>query len=425
MIDPRHAAQTVSLLGAEGIVLALCGEWARARDALDRSLTLADRHQFPASEHWSTLLGRHRIDIATGETTRARAKLLRDAAGFPAGMRRDFALILADVALAAQALRDHGAIPPDLVEQVIRRAGAYNWRGFATLLAPIAARLCADALRLGIEPEFARRVVRERHLPAASPYDPHWPWPIRVHALGGLRVSVDDAPLTFGPRAQRKPLDLLKAIVAHGPAPVDSAVLLDALWPDAEGAAARAAFDMTLMRLRKLLGREEAITLDAGHVALEPACAWVDAWAFAHGATDDYPGPLFGSDPVAPWWAAARERLHQRFLRRTLERGAALEQAGEVEAALATFEAGLAQDPLAEALYRVAVFGKTKQSIAELTEGETQGGRLALFNSKGENMVVAGVVAGGFGVVRAGPEGFKSGGLLLGLPGSYIAGRPN
>ena len=64
------------------------------------------------------------------------------------------------------------------------------------------------------------------------------------------------------------------------------------------------------------------------------------------------------------------------------------------------------------------------QSVAELTEGESQGGRLSLFSSRGENMVVAGVAAGGFGVVRAGPEGFKPGGLLLGLPGSYIAGKP-
>ena len=70
-----------------------------------------------------------------------------------------------------------------------------------------------------------------------------------------------------------------------------------------------------------------------------------------------------------------------------------------------------------------AITNGSGQSIAELTEGESKGGRLALFSSSGENMVVAGVDAGGFGVVRAGPESFKPGYGLLGLPGSYIAGK--
>ena len=120
----------------------------------------------------------------------------------------------------------------------------------------------------------------------------------------------------------------MKAIIAHGPAPVDAAVVLDALWPDAEGAAARASFDMAVMRLRKLLGGEDALMLDAGHIGFNPANVWVDAYAFAHGDSETYSGPLFGSDAVAPWWAAARERLHQRFLKRTHARGLQFEKAG-------------------------------------------------------------------------------------------------
>jgi DNA-binding SARP family transcriptional activator len=160
-------------------------------------------------------------------------------------------------------------------------------------------------------------------------------------------VEVDGELLAFGPRAQRKAVDLLKVIVAHGPAPVEAAIVLDALWPDAEGGAARAAFDMTVMRLRKLLRHEDALRLDAGRIGLTPGSVWVDAFAYAQGATDEYAGPLFGADVVEPWWAAARERLHQRFLRRTLERGEAIEKAGQIDAALAVYEAGLAQDTLA------------------------------------------------------------------------------
>lgn len=216
-------------------------------------------------------------------------------------------------------------------------------------------RLLVYALRSGIEPEYVRSLIRKFAITADSPAVVDWPWPVRVYALGTLGVEVNDEPVRFGPRAQRKPLDLLKVIVAHGPAPVDAAVVLDALWPDAEGDAARAAFDMAVMRLRKLLGRDDALRLDAGRVSLDPGCVWVDAFAFSEGAIDDYPGPLFGADAVLSWWAGARERLHQRFLRRTHDRGGALERAGEHEAALAVYEAGLAQDPLAEDLYQGAI----------------------------------------------------------------------
>jgi LuxR family maltose regulon positive regulatory protein len=353
--DPRHAVQAAALLGTEAVVLALGGDWHRSLAAFDRAEALARAHGHPETDLWSRALGRHRVLIASGEAARAREGLLSDARSYPEGLRRDFALILADVAAADIEWATHGAIPPALVTAIMERARAYDWRGITNLLVPVVARICSEALRLGIEVEFVRRLIREKRLPAPSPYASHWPWPVRIHALGGFRIVVDERPLAFGPRAQRKPLDLVKAIVAHGPAPVDAAVVLDALWPDAEGAAARASFDMTVMRLRKLLGRDDALVLDAGHLGFDPTRVWVDAHAFAHGATDDYAGPLFGSDAVERWWAAPRERLHQRFLRRTLERGLAFERQGDADAALAVYEAGLAQDPLAEDLYQGAI----------------------------------------------------------------------
>ena len=353
--DPRHIVQAVTLLSSEAVVLGLAGEWSRSVATFDRADALAREHAHPETDFWNRALGRHRVLIASGQAKPAREGLLRDAARYPEGLRRDFALTLADVALAASEWKARSAIPAELVTRIMERAREYNWRGITILLVPIVARICSEALRLDIEVEFARRLIRDKRLPAPSPYAPDWPWPIRIHALGGLRIAVDDKPLVFGARAQRRPLDLVKAIIAHGPAPVDAAVVLDALWPDAEGAAARASFDMAVMRLRKLLGHEDALVLDAGHLGLDPARVWVDAYAFANGANEHYPGPLFGSDAVEPWWAAARERLHQRFLRRTLERGLEFERQGAPDAALAVYEAGLAQDPLAEDLYQGAI----------------------------------------------------------------------
>jgi len=299
---------------------------------------------------------RERLEIASGDATRAGQALLEESERHPErSLYREISRILADVASAADALRREGAIPPELTRRIVERAHEHAWPGFATLLAPIAARLCSDALRMGIEVEFVRHVIRERHLPAPDAYEPFWPWPVRIHALGGLRVDANDVPIQFGPKPPRKPLELLKLLVARGPGAIDMATVFDALWPDAEGAEARGAFDMAVLRLRKLLGRDDALRLDGGRIGFDPACVWVDAFAFQHGAIDDYPGPLFGEDVVAPWWAGARERLHQRFLRLAQDRGRALEQRGEFEQALSLYEAALAQDPLAENLYRGAI----------------------------------------------------------------------
>ncbi len=355
LVDPSHARQVINVLEVESNVLALHGDWARAQAVLRRARELAEQNGFPSSQMWNIEVFEQRLAIAAGDTAAAREALIRNSARYPEGSRREFPLILAEVAAAADEWRSSGAIAPERVRAILERARKFDWPGFSQHLGAIAARVCSEGLRLGIEPEFARRAIRDRHLAPPTPFAAHWPWPVRIVALGTLAIEVDGAPLEFGPRAQRKSLDLLKVLIAHGPAPVDAAVVLDALWPDADGAAARSAFDMAVMRLRKLLGRNEALRLDASRIALDTAQVWVDAFAFAQGATDDYPGPLFGADAVQPWWAAARERLHQRFLRRALERARALEGHREFDAALALYESGLAQDPLAEDLYQGAI----------------------------------------------------------------------
>jgi ATP/maltotriose-dependent transcriptional regulator MalT/DNA-binding SARP family transcriptional activator len=354
-VDASRPRQAINLLEVESNVQALRGDWPQARATIARARALAERHGFPSSQMWNIEIYEQRLAIASGAAPEARETLLRNSERYPEGNRREFALILADVAAAAEGLRADGAIAPGLVAAVMQRARAYDWPGFAAHLGPVAARLCSDAIRRGIEPDFARRVVRDRRLAPPAPFEEHWPWAMRVRALGGFDVEVDGEPLDWGPRAQRKPLDLLKLLVAQGPGPADAAIVIDALWPDADGAGARASFDMTVMRLRKLLQRHDALKLDGSHIGLDTSVVWVDVFAFLAGATDAYPGPLFGNDALQPWWAAAREKLHQRFLRRAVERGRALERQGRSDEALQLFEAALAQDALAEELYQGAI----------------------------------------------------------------------
>ena len=54
----------------------------------------------------------------------------------------------------------------------------------------------------------------------------------------------------------------------------------DALWPDAEGDDARHSLKTTVHRLRKLLGNEQVISVDAGKLSLNPQYCWTDVWAF-------------------------------------------------------------------------------------------------------------------------------------------------
>ena len=98
-------------------------------------------------------------------------------------------------------------------------------------------------------------------------------------ALGGFELTRDGQPMRFTGKAQQRPLDLLKLLVALGGSDVDSQQLMAALWPDADGDAAKTSFDTTLFRLRKLLDVDNALVLSAGKLSLARSLAWTDVWA--------------------------------------------------------------------------------------------------------------------------------------------------
>src|SRR6185436_16224990 len=90
----------------------------------------------------------------------------------------------------------------------------------------------------------------------------------------------DDQPLQFSRKIPRKTLALLKALVAYGGQEVSEQLLCDSLWSDEEADAARQALGITVVRLRKLLGRNEAVVQLGGKISLDQASCWVDAWRF-------------------------------------------------------------------------------------------------------------------------------------------------
>lgn len=217
----------------------------------------------------------------------------------------------------------------------VLRAGLETGRrgGFLSLSIPLpamAARLCAAALEAGIETEHVERLIRARNLQPPTPRTEHWPWPVRIRALGGFSVNLDGVALETRGKAQRRPLELLKRLLVHGEQPLDHLSVLDQLWPELDGDAARNAFDVAVHRLRKLLGCADAVRLDGGRLHLDARRVWVDSLAFEHlcGAVEAgtaptlqpvaqqlleiYRGPLLPGED-APWIEPARQRLRRKF----------------------------------------------------------------------------------------------------------------
>jgi len=226
-----------------------------------------------------------------------------------------------------------------------------------------ARRLCADALRYGIEVAFVQDVVRGYPLAPEMPAPENWPWPVKVHTLGRMEVLVNGAPPAFSRKIPRKTLSLLAAIIAFGGQNVPEERLIDALWPDEEGDAGHRLLASTLHRLRELLGDHQAIEQRGGKLSVSTARCWVDAFALQQLAEDAtasaldatlalYRGAFLSDQGEAPWAVPMRERLRAKFVGAVARRGRELEEVGDASAALSCYLRGLEVDDLAEGLYQ-------------------------------------------------------------------------
>jgi ATP/maltotriose-dependent transcriptional regulator MalT/DNA-binding SARP family transcriptional activator len=218
------------------------------------------------------------------------------------------------------------------------------------------ARLYAAALEAGIEVPYVQSLIRRLELmpPAGVPAPEHWPYPLKIYTLGRFSLVVDGQPLDLAGKTQRKPLELLMALIALD---VPQSRLTDILWPDADGDAAYRALVTNLKRLREMLGQPEAIELKGTAVSLDARRVWVDAWAFERWlsgtigtrgeccckAIEMYHGP-FLADVSAPWAIGRRERLAAKYRHHVLTHGHQLEAAGQSDAAIARYLRALEAD---------------------------------------------------------------------------------
>ena len=192
-----------------------------------------------------------------------------------------------------------------------------------------------------------------------------WPYPIKIQTLGRFRLLINEKVVTFRGKTQKKPLELLKVLIAFGGREVNGDKLNDILWPDADGDAAYDSLKTTLNRLRKLLANKIAITFIDGKISLNTQLCWVDTWAFeamfANPARDQrqlekglmyYKGEFLPGDTAAPWVLSMRERLRRKYLQGVVTLGQALENQQQWENAITVYQNALQIDEMAENIYQ-------------------------------------------------------------------------
>jgi DNA-binding SARP family transcriptional activator len=266
-------------------------------------------------------------------------------------------------------------------------------------------RLCARALKEGVEVPYVQELIRRRKLvPDSPPLDLEaWPWPVRIYTLGRFEIFRDGKPLAFSRKVQKRPLSLLKAVIAFGGQAVREEMLADTVWPEAEGDMAYQSMSVALRRLRQLLGHEEAVQRREGLFTLDPRFCWVDAFAFerllgkaasqreagrGEEAADPeekalalYRGPFLAEEAERSWAVSMRERLRSRYLSAVGRLGARYWQKGQSEKAREWYLKGIDVDNLAEEFYQslircyladrreaeaLAVFERLKKTFSSL-----------------------------------------------------------
>jgi DNA-binding SARP family transcriptional activator len=163
-------------------------------------------------------------------------------------------------------------------------------------------------------------------------------------------------------------LALLKTLIAFGGRAVREDLVMDALWPEAAGDAARMALTSALHRLRGLLGHEGALLRQEGVLSLDARLCWVDVWAIEHlltqrdaasvrdedvrKAANLYRGAfLAGDEGDLPQATALADGLRRRLLRQ-ITRLARQHEPTDGARAADWYEEGLRVDPCAEDISR-------------------------------------------------------------------------
>ena len=202
--------------------------------------------------------------------------------------------------------------------------------------------------------------------------------PVTIFTLGRFSLLTNGQPTDFGRKAPKRPIELLKAIIALGGREISLSRLTLLLWPDVDGDKAMRSFDTGLHRLRKILDDDRVLVVRDGKLSLDARYCWVDVWAFERllgesrrllrntadsnqvyrleGLTKDllalYQNHFLVREEDMGWSVSMRERLRSRFIHHLVEVGRFWETHGCREQAIECYQKGVDVDDLLEVFYQ-------------------------------------------------------------------------
>jgi DNA-binding SARP family transcriptional activator len=374
-MDARNLGQVVEYWDMQGRCLLASDQPAEAADAMRRAIETAALGELPMQRRlvlWSMASA---VDLALGHDAQA-LDWLQQVQTASTGVQARIAQASVLTTTAWRAICSEAPDTPIRLAEAFNALASMNLVRFLRPLPRVAAQLCQRALEADVQPGFALRVIAERGLPRPADAGRQWPSPVRVLCLGpGQVLQLDGTAMVRG-KGPARSLELLWWLGAHDGQPVSVQACLKALWPDAEPNAARAAFDMALARLRKLLGDQAELRLEAGNLNPDRAAFWFDtaqqrelvarltqpglqagtALRMAYRLIAGYGGFFVGQADDLPWVMAARARQLARFSRGV--RAAAQAQSdgavAPIESLLrAAIEAAPTDEPLAQDLIKL------------------------------------------------------------------------
>jgi DNA-binding SARP family transcriptional activator len=314
------------------------------------------------------------IAATSGDVDSARAWLqsYREATAHTPGEFFEFQALLIEAQIEFVRGAKEAGCP--LLRQALAIGSQHRYRSFWGWSPKMMTPLLSEALAHDIAVDYSRELIRIHHLTPATPDIKHWPWPVRIRTLGRFEIELDGVVLRSEGKVQRKPLMMLKILIAAGERVVAIEELIGLLWsgPDDGG---RKAFDITVHRLRKLLACEAGVVVADRHATLDPRFVWIDAWALdrlldslvpvigspapvtaleaaAPRVLELFGGMFLAGEPEVPWALAMRHRMTGRTQRFAAHLGSHWEASKQWVRAGELYQWMIELDPLAESFYR-------------------------------------------------------------------------
>ena len=362
VMDPDNAYDAGCFLALKGWSCLVSGDSQAGLRAAQGSVAAFDE----AGSSWHRIFSRGVLSWAYSEVNDFdnAAHSSHEARELGRQMNIDLYDIYSDQIHALRSIDEEEAAAKAMLEQLFSSACAYG-TGFPVRFIPThMPRLCAAALEANIHASYVSALINTWGWHFDDDAVESWPWPVRLYTLGRFELYVEGERIDFSAKAPRKVLALLKALVCLGGTNVRDHRIINAVWPSDEADAGRAAFNVALHRLRKLLAHADAIAVQDGLVSLNSKVCWIDVFAFERllessrkcrdieRALGLYRGPLLLQDEDKPWTAILRERVRRKFLHHIGLAARELEARTQWRMAVDHYQRGLDADNLAEGFYQ-------------------------------------------------------------------------